>query len=120
MGMKGPLMLRELHALDRPDEVLSTELALREERDDLEHGVGEATDVQHVVAVADLRRPVRLKIDEHRTLGVATAEDTGALMVKQIGSRPWPDGVVDLLGHLFLLGYTGLYCWREDSDLAPG
>jgi GNAT superfamily N-acetyltransferase len=42
-----------------------------------------------------------LRIDEHRTLGVATAEDTGALMVKQIGSRPWPDGVVDLLGHVF-------------------
>ena len=42
-----------------------------------------------------------LKIDEHRTLGIAAAQDTGALMVKQIGPRPWPEGVVDLLGHVF-------------------
>jgi GNAT superfamily N-acetyltransferase len=42
-----------------------------------------------------------LKIDEHTTLGLATAEDTGALMVKKIGQHPWPEGVVDLLGHLF-------------------
>jgi GNAT superfamily N-acetyltransferase len=42
-----------------------------------------------------------LKIDNHTTLGVATAEDTGALMVKKIGPADWPDGVVDLLGHLF-------------------
>jgi predicted N-acetyltransferase YhbS len=42
-----------------------------------------------------------LKIDDHTTLGLATAEDTGALMVKKIGSHDWPDGVVDLLGHLF-------------------
>jgi GNAT superfamily N-acetyltransferase len=41
-----------------------------------------------------------LKIDEHRTLGVATAQATGALMVKQTGSRPWPEGDADLLGHL--------------------
>jgi hypothetical protein len=42
-----------------------------------------------------------LKIDEHRTLGLATAQDTGALMVKKIGPRPWPEGDVDLLGHVF-------------------
>ena len=42
-----------------------------------------------------------LKIDDHTTLGLATAEDTGALMVKKIGPHDWPDGVVDLLGHLF-------------------
>jgi hypothetical protein len=42
-----------------------------------------------------------LKINDHTTLGLATAEDTGALMVKQIGQRTWPDGEVDLLGHLF-------------------
>jgi len=42
-----------------------------------------------------------LKIDEHATLGLATAEDTGALMVKQIGQHTWPEGEVDLLGHLF-------------------
>jgi GNAT superfamily N-acetyltransferase len=42
-----------------------------------------------------------LKIDEHATLGLATAEDTGALMVKKIGQHAWPEGEVDLLGHLF-------------------
>jgi GNAT superfamily N-acetyltransferase len=42
-----------------------------------------------------------LKIDEHTTLGLATAQDTGALMVKPIGQQAWPDGEVDLLGHLF-------------------
>jgi GNAT superfamily N-acetyltransferase len=42
-----------------------------------------------------------LKIHEHTTLGVATAEDTGALMVKQTGQDAWPEGDVDLLGHLF-------------------
>jgi GNAT superfamily N-acetyltransferase len=42
-----------------------------------------------------------LKIDDHTTLGLATAEDTGALMVKKIGPHDWPDGEVDLLGHLF-------------------
>jgi GNAT superfamily N-acetyltransferase len=42
-----------------------------------------------------------LKIDNHTTLGLATAEDTGALMVKKIGPHDWPDGEVDLLGHLF-------------------
>jgi len=42
-----------------------------------------------------------LKISDHTTLGLATAEDTGALMVKKIGQRTWPDGEVDLLGHLF-------------------
>ena len=42
-----------------------------------------------------------LKIHEHVTLGVAKAEDTGALMVKKIGQHAWPEGEVDLLGHLF-------------------
>jgi GNAT superfamily N-acetyltransferase len=42
-----------------------------------------------------------LKIDDHTTLGLATAEDTGALMVKKIGQQAWPEGEVDLLGHLF-------------------
>ncbi len=42
-----------------------------------------------------------LKISDHTTLGLATAEDTGALMVKQIGQHTWPEGEVDLLGHLF-------------------
>jgi GNAT superfamily N-acetyltransferase len=42
-----------------------------------------------------------LKIHDHRTLGLAIAQDTDALMVKAIGEQPWPDGEVDLLGHLF-------------------
>ncbi len=42
-----------------------------------------------------------LKIHDHTTLGLATAEDTGALMVKGIGQQAWPMGEVDLLGHLF-------------------
>lgn len=41
-----------------------------------------------------------LKIHEHTTLGLATAEDTGALMVKKTGQHAWPEGEVDLLGHL--------------------
>ena len=42
-----------------------------------------------------------LKIDGHRTLGLAVAQDTNALMVKAIGEQAWPAGEVDLLGHLF-------------------
>jgi GNAT superfamily N-acetyltransferase len=42
-----------------------------------------------------------VKIHDHRTLGLAEAEDTGALMVKATGEQPWPDGEADLLGHVF-------------------
>ena len=42
-----------------------------------------------------------VKIHDHTTLGLATAEDTGALMVKRTGQKAWPAGAVDLLGHLF-------------------
>jgi GNAT superfamily N-acetyltransferase len=42
-----------------------------------------------------------LKIHDHTTLGLATAEDTNSLMVKVIGRQAWPEGEVDLLGHLF-------------------
>jgi GNAT superfamily N-acetyltransferase len=42
-----------------------------------------------------------LKINGHRTLGLAIAQDTDALMVKAIGEQAWPEGDVDLLGHLF-------------------
>ena len=42
-----------------------------------------------------------LKINGHRTLGLAVAQDTNALMVKAIGEQAWPEGDVDLLGHLF-------------------
>jgi len=42
-----------------------------------------------------------VKIHEHTTLGLARAEQTGALMVKAIGQQAWPEGEVDLLGHLF-------------------
>jgi GNAT superfamily N-acetyltransferase len=42
-----------------------------------------------------------VKIHDHTTLGLARAEQTGALMVKAIGRQPWPEGDVDLLGHVF-------------------
>jgi predicted N-acetyltransferase YhbS len=42
-----------------------------------------------------------VRIDEHVTLGLARHTDTGAMMVKALGERVWPDGEVDLLGHLF-------------------
>ena len=42
-----------------------------------------------------------LKIHDHTTVGLAHAEQTGALMVKVTGQRAWPGGEVDLLGHLF-------------------
>ena len=42
-----------------------------------------------------------VKIHEHTTLGLSRAAQTGALMVKAIGQRAWPEGEVDLLGHLF-------------------
>jgi len=42
-----------------------------------------------------------VRIHDHTTLGLATAEDAGALMVKRIGQQAWSIGEVDLLGHLF-------------------
>lgn len=42
-----------------------------------------------------------VRIDEHVTLGLARHADTGAMMIKAIGEHSWPDGDVDLLGHLF-------------------
>lgn len=42
-----------------------------------------------------------VKIHDHATLGLATAQDTEALMVKATGQQAWPDGDVDLLGHVF-------------------
>ena len=42
-----------------------------------------------------------VKIDDHTTLGLATAQDTKALMVKATGQQDWPGGDVDLLGHVF-------------------
>jgi GNAT superfamily N-acetyltransferase len=42
-----------------------------------------------------------VKIHDHVTLGLARQEDTGAMMVKAPGEQSWPEGDVDLLGHLF-------------------
>ena len=42
-----------------------------------------------------------VKIQDHSTVGLATAQDTKALMVKVSGEQAWPGGDVDLLGHLF-------------------
>jgi hypothetical protein len=41
------------------------------------------------------------RIKDHRTLGLAENEDSGAMMVKSLTDRTWPSGEVDLLGHLF-------------------
>lgn len=42
-----------------------------------------------------------VRIDDHVTLGLARQADSGAMMVKGLGDQAWPDGDVDLLGHLF-------------------
>lgn len=42
-----------------------------------------------------------VRIDEHVTLGLARRADPGVMMVKAIGDQAWPEGDVDLLGHLF-------------------
>lgn len=42
-----------------------------------------------------------VRIHDHATLGIARQEDTGAMMVKAVGEQAWPEGDVDLLGHLF-------------------
>jgi GNAT superfamily N-acetyltransferase len=42
-----------------------------------------------------------VRVDEHVTLGLARREMTNALMVKTVQGKVWPDGEVDLLGHLF-------------------
>jgi len=42
-----------------------------------------------------------LEVHEHRTIGLAEQEPMGdALMVRTLGSVTWPEGDVDLLGHL--------------------
>jgi GNAT superfamily N-acetyltransferase len=42
-----------------------------------------------------------VQIDNHTTLGLARQADPEAMMVKAIGPQTWPDGDVDLLGHVF-------------------
>jgi hypothetical protein len=42
-----------------------------------------------------------VKIHDHATLGIARRADPGAMMVKATGEQAWPEGDVDLLGHLF-------------------
>ena len=42
-----------------------------------------------------------VKIHEHATIGLATQESQDFMMVKPIAARAWPDGDVDLLGHMF-------------------
>jgi predicted N-acetyltransferase YhbS len=45
--------------------------------------------------------PLRwVKIHDHTTLGIAE-EPVEELMVKEVGTRTWPAGTVDLLGYLF-------------------
>jgi predicted N-acetyltransferase YhbS len=42
-----------------------------------------------------------VRINDHVTLGLARQADPDAMMVKALGEQPWPEGDVDLLGHLF-------------------
>ena len=43
-----------------------------------------------------------MKIGNHGTVGLATNQPLAdVIMVKAIGSREWPDGDIDLLGHVF-------------------
>ena len=39
-----------------------------------------------------------MMIDEHRTIGI-DEQPLAELMVKEVGKRAWPDGLVDLLGY---------------------
>src|ERR1035441_3094714 len=41
-----------------------------------------------------------VKIDEHATLGLATGGMPDGMKVKAVGERAWPEGDVDLPGHL--------------------
>ncbi len=41
-----------------------------------------------------------VKIHDHSTLGIAE-EPVEEVMIKEVGSRTWPAGTVDLLGYLF-------------------
>jgi len=42
-----------------------------------------------------------VRIHDHVTLGLARQADPGAMMVKALAEQAWPEGDVDLLGHLF-------------------
>jgi GNAT superfamily N-acetyltransferase len=48
-----------------------------------------------------VENPLRwVKIHDHSTLGIAE-EPVEEAMIKEVGSRTWPAGTVDLLGYLF-------------------
>jgi GNAT superfamily N-acetyltransferase len=42
-----------------------------------------------------------MKVDDHRTLGIAEQSLADCMMVKPIAQLPWPAGPVDMLGYLF-------------------
>jgi PhnB protein len=42
-----------------------------------------------------------VKINEHMTLGLALDATPSAMMIKAVGKQSWPEGDVDLLGHIF-------------------
>jgi GNAT superfamily N-acetyltransferase len=42
-----------------------------------------------------------VKINEHATIGLATNVIPHAMMVRPVSQSAWPDGPVDLLGHVF-------------------
>jgi N-acetylglutamate synthase-like GNAT family acetyltransferase len=41
-----------------------------------------------------------MMIDEHETLGIVE-EPVKELMIKEVGARSWPQGLIDMLGYLF-------------------
>ena len=41
-----------------------------------------------------------VKIHEHQIIGIGE-EPLEEAMVKEVGSRPWPNGLIDLLGYQF-------------------
>ena len=41
-----------------------------------------------------------LRIEEHKNYGIGQ-EQIDDIMVKQIGSKKWPEGPIDLLGYMF-------------------
>lgn len=42
-----------------------------------------------------------LKIDQHKSLGMGHEKIENVIMVKQIGTKPWQEGELDLLGYLY-------------------
>jgi hypothetical protein len=68
---------------------------------DLAEEIAHKRHVQQVLQTLGSGEPVVVKIHDHVTVGLARREVPGAMMVKALDGQAWPDGDVDLLGHLF-------------------